>query len=111
MQNLGLNLKGTFIFTGLLLAGVVISHAQQNVTPQLPPPPPRPALPPVPGKPPVVTAAPVAATSPAVVPNAITIAPPPLPNTPPDALKFDAENKEYTPKPAEPTAPFTFWLT
>jgi mono/diheme cytochrome c family protein len=112
MQNLGLNLKGKFIFTGLLLAGVVVSHAQPNITPQLPPLPVRPAVPPVPGKTPVVTAVPVPAAAPAVVPNAITVAPPPqLPSTPPDALKFDAENKEYTPKPAEPTAPFTFWLT
>ncbi len=41
--------------------------------------------------------------------SAIAQAAPPV--TPLDALVYDSETKEYTPKPGESSAPFKFWVT
>ncbi len=91
---------------GLLLGGWIVSHAQQ------PPAPPVLPVPPAPVVKPLVPVPPQAISQTALpVPNVIPIPQPPQPTTPPDALKFDSERKEYTSKPGEASAPFTFWVT
>src|SRR5688572_11323792 len=100
----------------------------QNTPPPLPPLPPA-----VPRNPnvirpsaPAVVAVPVTPTpvpAPSVVPVTVTPGAQPIQvfpqSTPtpavtqmdPNAIKWDAETKEYTPKAGEANAPFTFWLT
>jgi mono/diheme cytochrome c family protein len=102
----------------------VLSAAGQNSPPPLPPLPPTVPRNPnaIPRPTPSVVAAPV---TPAPAPTPVPVAPvaQPIqvfpPSTPapavtpmdPNAIKWDAETKEYTPKAGEANAPFTFWLT
>lgn len=104
----------------------VLPVVGQNTPPPLPPLPPT-----VPRNPnaisppaPAVVATPVIPTPvPTPVPVSVTPGAQPIPVFPqatpapavtpmdPNAIKWDAETKEYTPKTGEATAPFTFWLT
>lgn len=117
--------------SALFTAATVVA---QNAPPTLPPLPPtlprNPNFAPTP--PPAGVAAVTPAPAPVVVQPAIPAAvpaPAPTPLPPPivvqpqaapvpafsvmdaNAIKWDAETKEYTPKAGETTAPFTFWLT
>jgi mono/diheme cytochrome c family protein len=108
----------------LVSGAAITSFSAQPTPPGAPPAPPGAINPPT--VQPVIVTAPAATNPPAAVPappvvpgQPVPPAPPRVapvpanvgPTTPPSALVWDAEQKEYTSKPGEPSAHFTFWLT